>query len=158
LLLVANGQSFINEDPEQPAAKFAFVFEARRSPRRLQPAVFDGIIGSFGAAKNTTCDEVQQLVAAPESRLKHSAVFVLPVCNQQFVRHRSPNIQSGGTRTLSRAYLDDQKNRTRSSLRNRLKWQRYGRGEHTVRIETTLQPPEPSAVAAVGIPNLFSIT
>ena len=35
--------------------------------------------------------------------------------------------------------------------------QRNGAGEHAIWIKTTLQPFKPRAVAAVGIPGLFSI-
>ena len=45
----------------------------------------------------------------------------------------------------------------RRSCTSMLVGQRNGGGEHSVRIETTLQGSQPSAVAAVGIPGLFSI-
>jgi hypothetical protein len=55
----ANYQSFINKDPDQPAAKRAFVFEAWWISRRSHPAVFNGILGSFRTAENPAGDEMQ---------------------------------------------------------------------------------------------------
>jgi hypothetical protein len=60
-------QSFINENSEEPAAKCAFVFEARRMARSRAPTVFDSIVSLFGPTKNTTCNEVKQPVTPRES-------------------------------------------------------------------------------------------
>jgi hypothetical protein len=100
LVLAENGQSFIDKDPDQPAAKRAFVFEAWRIPRRSHPAVFNSTVGSFRTAENSTSDEVQQPVATPESRVKYSGIFAQPVCGKEIVRHKSPNIGFVGRRTV----------------------------------------------------------
>jgi hypothetical protein len=69
LALAENCESLIPENPHQPAAKWACVFEPRRIPSWSQPAVFDGIAGSFGTAEKPACDEMRQppatLCAAP---------------------------------------------------------------------------------------------
>ena len=39
------------------------------------PAILDGFPRLFRTAKNTTRNEVQQVVAAPESRIKFKQVF-----------------------------------------------------------------------------------
>jgi hypothetical protein len=83
MALLENNQSFINEDPNRPAAERALVFEARRIPRGLQPAVFDSGIGSFRPTENATCDEVEQSVAAPEPAMKYCGVFVSSICAQE---------------------------------------------------------------------------
>jgi hypothetical protein len=98
-VLAENGQSLIDKDPDQPAAKGAFVFEAWRIARRSHPAVFDSTVGSFRTAENSTSDEVQQLVTTPESLMKSSRIFVPPVCRKEIVRHKSPNIRFPSRRT-----------------------------------------------------------
>jgi hypothetical protein len=82
LLAFPNSQSLINQDPDQPTAKGAIVFETRRIPRRTQPTVFDSIVCSFRTAKNATGNQVQQSVAPPESGTKWREIPVEPVCGQ----------------------------------------------------------------------------
>jgi hypothetical protein len=99
LVLAENGQSLIDKDPNQPAAKGTFVLEAWRIAGRSHPAVFDSTVGSFRTAENSTSDEVQQLVTTPESRMKYGGIFVPPVCEKEIVRHKSPNIRFPSRRT-----------------------------------------------------------
>jgi hypothetical protein len=122
LVLAENGQSLIDKDPKQPAAKGALVFEARRIPRGLQPAVFDSGVSPFRTAKNATRDEMEQSVATPESDLKCCGVFVSSLCNQEIVLHESPNTQSIATQVFSCAYRGQQILKTGTSLRGPLKW------------------------------------
>jgi len=68
--LAENGKNLLHEDSHQPAAKVALVFEPRRIPRCSQPAVFERIAGSFQTAQNSSGDDVEQPVAAPESGTK----------------------------------------------------------------------------------------
>jgi hypothetical protein len=106
-----NGQSFINEHPDQPAAKRALVFEAWRIPRCFHPAVFNSTVGLFRAAENSTRDEVKQPVAAPKSGAKYGRIFVQPFCKKEIVRHKSPNIGFVGSRLLTCTCLTIFKNK-----------------------------------------------
>jgi hypothetical protein len=108
MALPENRQSFINKDPKQPAAKRAFMFESRRIPRGLQPAVFNSGVGLFRTAENATRDEVEQSVTAPESGMKYCGVFVSSICSQEIVLHESPNTQSIATQVFSCAYRGQQ--------------------------------------------------
>ena len=45
------------------------------------PAILDGFLRLFGAAKNTTRNKKQQAVAAPESSVKFKQVFSIFAAN-----------------------------------------------------------------------------
>src|SRR5215469_5630427 len=85
--LATNRKSFVDEHPDQPAAKRSFVFEPRRIPRCPLPAVVDGVVGSPGTTENSTGDKVLQAVEAPESRVKYSRVFYKTAGTYEIVRH-----------------------------------------------------------------------
>jgi hypothetical protein len=157
MALPEKSQSFINEDPKQPAAKGTFVFEARRIARSLQPAVVDSGVGLFRTAENATRDEVQQSAAPPKSGMKYVGVLAQPVCDWQVFPHRSPHIQCGCKRARPRLPVTSMVSKKESSLSNSLHWQRDGRRENTLGIEESLQLLQADGVGAVSVSCLFVI-
>jgi hypothetical protein len=157
MALPENSQSFINEDPKQPAAKRALVFEVRRIPRGPQAAAFDDCVGSFRTAENATCDEVQQSTAPVKPGTKYVGVFAQPVRKQQVFPHRSPNIQCSCRRARPRLPLTSMVSNMKSALGSFLQWQRNGRRENAVGIEESLQPLQPAGVGAVRMSRLFGV-
>jgi hypothetical protein len=59
LALAKDGQSLVDENPDQPAPKSAFIFKVRRIARCCTPAVFNGNSCSFVIAQYTAGDEVK---------------------------------------------------------------------------------------------------
>jgi hypothetical protein len=158
MALPENSQSFIDEDPKQPAAKRALVFEAWRIPRGPQPAVVDSGVGLFRTAENATRNEVQQSVAPAESGMKYVGVLDEHVCDWQVFFHRSPNIKYGWAGALRTCTCPRSSGTKRGScLRGPLQWQRDGRRENAVGIETSLQLLQSGGVSAVSVSCLFVI-
>jgi len=70
LAVAADGQSLVDKNPQQPAAESSFTFEFRWIAGRCQSTVFHSIFGSVQRLKNTTCNEIKQLVTAREPNSK----------------------------------------------------------------------------------------
>lgn len=154
LVLAENVQGLINEDSQQPASKLAFVFELWRIPRCCQPAVVDRVVGSLGAAKNPGCNEVKQPVTAREPRVEYDAVLSPSICDQEIVRHSSPDTQS--RQRVPAHTVENQKwIEDGNSLSSSLQWQRYGRGKNSFGIKEPFDSLQPAEVATEGLRRLF---
>src|ERR1700741_1527420 len=77
-LFSANHQSLIDQNPEQPTAKLAFIFKPQKVTRSSAPTTSYGFFRAFRTAKDTTCNEVKQPVAAPEPGIKHQLLLIEP--------------------------------------------------------------------------------
>jgi hypothetical protein len=63
-ILPKNGESFVDKNSKQPAAKSAFSFKPRWIPRSGEPTVVDSILDPFRTAKDPTADEVKGPITA----------------------------------------------------------------------------------------------
>jgi hypothetical protein len=59
-------QSFVDQNPQQPAAESAFAYKPSRTTRGRNKAVFYSILGAFFGAEHARCYEVEQAAAATE--------------------------------------------------------------------------------------------
>jgi hypothetical protein len=76
--LAEKHQSLIDQNPEYPSVKLAFMFKALRITRSYAPTTSYGFFRTFRTAKNTTCNRVQHPVATPEPGSKSHLMPIEP--------------------------------------------------------------------------------
>jgi hypothetical protein len=63
-ILPKNGESFVDKNSKQPAAKSAFSFKPRWIAKSGEPTVVDSILDPFRTAKHPTADELKRPITA----------------------------------------------------------------------------------------------
>jgi hypothetical protein len=83
----AEDKSFVDQNPQQPAAESAFTSKPSRTTRGGNKAVFYSIVGAFFGAKHASCYEVEQAATATEPSSEYSGAFFQSIYDRRVTGH-----------------------------------------------------------------------